>query len=301
VGGGKPDGREGAGRSRPTLTAGRPLVDVHSQEERRFRAPSPKPPGYPTSPECRIPMRHPSDSAQSLLHLREVTKRPIGMNDDFRRRFRHLRRRYGLSQTAVATSIGTTRQRISRWEKRLARLTVEELQSLHNLYVKLEQKEASKCCKAKVCWDCSKLRPLEEFNRDRSRRDGRQSRCAVCSTRHSRRIRSRKIRRKPRASLVHSVCFGRSSTSRDYDELAQLGDGMHLTERRLVTFSGDDIQLLEVRFPELVQQGRAAVAAGKTREQVLEEIKRRVDFQQALSALEKPWTASARRSLEDIH
>lgn len=151
-----------------------------------------------------------------------------GVDALFRQQFRVLRRAAGLSQTELARRLGTTRQRLSRWEKSKIDLTPSEEQGIGALTSVMSANARCASHALKRCWDCERNLAIDRFSIDRSRVGGRRSRCRECSAKYlmaHRRTSGIKPRRTERTSEVN-----RQLLKRDFEELLQLGDGFHFVD-----------------------------------------------------------------------
>ena len=159
------------------------------------------------------------------------------MGNNFGAETRVLRRAAGITQTDLARIVGTTRQRVSRWEKGRAEFTDSERMKLTQLIADLAQTARAPIDRNLTCWDCNQTQPENEFSADRTRDSGRQSRCRRCARRYAENRRRQSgipARRRTSASLTGADRF----LARDFDELAQLGDGMYLLSRPLDVWTG---------------------------------------------------------------
>ena len=152
----------------------------------------------------------------------------ICMSTFFRHHFRVLRRAAGLSQTELARRLGTTRQRLSRWEQSKIDLTPCEERGIDRLIVELSAEARCAAPAYKRCWDCERNRAIDEFSVDRSRSYGRQSRCRECSAKYL-------VARRRQAGIgprrTHQIPEAtRPPSKRDFEELLQLGDGFHFVD-----------------------------------------------------------------------
>jgi predicted transcriptional regulator len=77
----------------------------------------------------------------------------ICMSTFFRNHFRVLRRAAGLSQTELARRLGTTRQRLSRWEQSKIDLTPCEERGIDQLVVELSAEARCAAPAYKRCWE----------------------------------------------------------------------------------------------------------------------------------------------------
>jgi transcriptional regulator with XRE-family HTH domain len=159
------------------------------------------------------------------------------MGNNFGAQTRVLRKAAGITQTDLARIVGTTRQRVSRWEKGRAEFTDSEIMKLTQLVADIARTAREPIDRNVTCWDCNQTQPENEFSADRTRGSGRQSRCRRCARRYAenrRRLSGIPARRRTSDSLTGVDRF----LVRDFDELAQLGDGMHLLSRPLDVWTG---------------------------------------------------------------
>ncbi len=146
----------------------------------------------------------------------------------FRHQFRVLRRAAGLSQTELARRLGTTRQRLSRWEKSKIDLTPSEEQGICALISEMSANARCASHALKRCWDCERNLAIDKFSIDRSRAGGRRSRCRECSAKYLMAHR-RQVGIEPRRTERTSEA-NRQLLKRDFEELLQLGDGFHFVD-----------------------------------------------------------------------
>jgi hypothetical protein len=152
------------------------------------------------------------------------------MEPEFRHQFRTLRRAAGVSQTQLARRLGgTTRQRISRWEKSRIHLSHVEQKMLDRECRALTERAHAEHRETKLCWDCKQTLSTQDFALDKSRSDGRQSRCRTCSRANSMR-RRRQLGTSSWRPRENQTWANNQPTRRDFDELNLVGDGMHLVD-----------------------------------------------------------------------
>jgi len=168
----------------------------------------------------------------------------------------------------LAEALGTTRQRLSRWEHGKASLTLQEQHLLNGLIDKLRQEALDSTHLLKRCWDCKNERPFEDFNRDHSRPGGRQSRCARCSAVSSRRSRGCNSISRPAVGKVSTNVFALEYTRRDFDELAQLGPELHIIDQH-VSGQRRPRDPME-RHPKILELRRLASRGALTTDEALE-------------------------------
>lgn len=199
----------------------------------------------------------------------------------FRHQFWVLRRAAGLNQTELARRLGTTRQRLSRWEQSKIDLTPSEERGIGGLIIELSAEARCATRALKRCWDCERNLAIDEFSIDRSRSSGRRSRCRECSAKYlvaQRRqagIGPRKTHQTPETT--------RQSLKRDFDELLQLGDGMQFDDVRLTALAPSvDIGLQ--RHPT-VRRWRTEAKAGRLTIEQFEEMMQLHDVQEILESL----------------
>lgn len=183
------------------------------------------------------------------------------MRPEFRHQFRILRRAAGVSQAQLALRLGgTTRQRISRWEKSKTHLTHVE-QKLFDRECRALTKQAHTVNTAtKLCWDCRQTLSTQDFALDKSRLDGRQSRCRACSRANSMR-RRRRLGTSGRRASENQEWAKNLPTRRDFDELNLLGDEMHLVDAPIV--KDKHRYESELRGHPEIRKLRRAARAGK--------------------------------------
>ena len=156
------------------------------------------------------------------------------MRPEFRHQFRILRRAAGVSQAQLALRLGgTTRQRVSRWEKSRTHLTHVEQKLLEQECRIITERAHKENSATKLCWDCRRKLSAHDFAVDKSRTDGRQSRCRACSRANSMR-RRRQLGTSRRRPSENQTWAKNHPTRRDFDELNLLGDGMHLVDAPMV-------------------------------------------------------------------
>lgn len=182
--------------------------------------------------------------------------------------YRQLRRASGMTLDELAEALGTTRQRLSRWEHGRASLTPPEQNLIDVLIDKLRQEAADSKHLLKRCWDCKVKRPFEDFNRDRSRPGGRQSRCAQCSAVSSRRSRGCNQISRPAVSKVSTNVFASRNTRRDFEERAQLGPDLHIIDQH--ASRQRRLQDPRERHPKILELKRRARCGTLTADEVLD-------------------------------
>jgi DNA-binding XRE family transcriptional regulator len=92
-----------------------------------------------------------------------------------------LRKRLGSTQKEVAEQIGVTASMVSKIERGLAKPSQEVNSKLKN-WVKIAHECAlSDKSRTKSCWKCKCVLPESAFGIDRSRGNGRQSKCLNCN------------------------------------------------------------------------------------------------------------------------
>lgn len=208
------------------------------------------------------------------------------MGNNFGAQTRVLRRAAGITQTELARIIGTTRQRVSRWEKGHAEFTDSERMKLTQLVADLVRTARSPIDRNVTCWDCNQTQPENEFSADRTRGSGRQSRCRRCARRYAenrRRESGSQARRHTSDSLTGADRF----LARDFDELAQLGDGMYLLSRPLDVWTGNGREDLS-SWPVVKKLRDEARNWNASPELFLEAIVDRPEVQELLATLGDP-------------
>lgn len=199
----------------------------------------------------------------------------------FRQQFRVLRRAAGLSQTELARRLGTTRQRLSRWEKSKIDLTPSEEQGIGALISEMSSNARCASHALKRCWDCERNLAIDKFSIDRSRVGGRRSRCRECSAKYlmaHRRTAGIKPRRTERTSEVN-----RQLLKRDFEEILQLGDGFHFVDVPLTVLKS--VVATDFQSNPLVRRWKDDADAGRLTIEQFQAMMELQDVQEILESL----------------